>query len=311
MPETRLAMLYPTPHGDKLQALLENEKLPADDRPRVEEAIDRYNRWLVDIEGVAGTGDGSVEPLSRLLNSYKLSIDLELVFDSQNDFLYRQKGQLKIDNTILEEFLPRLVGSVFADRLTERGLVLGPANAFSQLRFDSNLLSTTAGGGMAVRSKDHDFAMARPLFLKASHREDFSEIREARTNLAYLAAEIKTNLDKTMFQEASGTAYDLKLSLPNSRYFLLCEWLDMTPISTAVTAIEEVIVLRKARRLSAHVRQQFSTAAGRSVNRDAFMRYLTEHPLSPVAFRRFLSHVDALLGNGDENERDALDRGWF
>ena len=94
---------------------------------------------------------------------------------------------------------------------------------------------------MTVRSKDHDFAMARPLFLKASHHDNFSKSREAKTHLAYVAAEIKTNLDKTMFQEASATAYDLKLALPNSRYFLLCEWLDMTPISTAVTAIEEVI----------------------------------------------------------------------
>ena len=158
-------MQYPTPHGDKLKALRENEKLPEGDRPRVENAINRYVDWLADIESVAHTGDDCVEPLLQLLNSYKLSIDLDLVFDSQSDFLYRQKGQLKIDNTVLEEFLPRLVGSVFAERLMELGLILGPANAFSQLRFDSNLLSATAGGGMAVRSKDHDFAMARPLFL--------------------------------------------------------------------------------------------------------------------------------------------------
>ena len=93
--------------------------------------------------------------------------------------------------------------------------------------------------------------MALPLFLKASHNQDFSDSED--TNLAYLAVELKTNLDKTMFQEASATAYDLKLALPSSRYFLLCEWLDMTPISTALTAIEEVIVLRKAKRMSANV----------------------------------------------------------
>lgn len=52
---------------------------------------------------------------------------------------------------------------------------------------------------MAVRSKDHDFALARPLFLRASHHKDFRDPREARTHLAYVAAEIKTNLDKTMF----------------------------------------------------------------------------------------------------------------
>ena len=89
----------------------------------------------------------------------------------------------------------------------------------------------------------------------------------------------------------SATAYDLKLTLPNSRYFLLCEWLDMIPITTAVTAIEKVIVLRKARRLGSNVRQHFFTAAGRLENRDAFKQYLTDHPLAPDAFRRFLSHV--------------------
>ena len=304
-------MPYPTPHGDKLHALLENRKLPANDRPRVENAIARYRSWLVDIEEVAGVGDSCVEPLLQLLNAYKFFIDLELVFDSRNDFLYRQKGQLKIDNTVLEEFLPRLVGKVFADQLEGRSVVLGPSNAFSQLRFDSSLLSTAGGVGLAVRSKDHDFAMTRPLFLKASHREDFSLSQEARTHLAYLAAEIKTNLDKTMFQEAIGTASDLKLSLPSSQYFLLCEWLDMTPIRTAGTAIKEVIVLRKAKRLSAHFRQQFSTAEGRIANRDEYASYLTNHPHSPEAFRRFLFHIEALFGIGEENEQEALERGWF
>ena len=76
---------------------------------------------------------------------------------------------------------------------------------------------------MNIRSKDHDFAVSLPLFLKASHNKDFNDSSHRETNLAYLAVELKTNLDKTMFQEASATAYDLKLALPSSRYFLLCE----------------------------------------------------------------------------------------
>ena len=304
-------MSYSTPHGDKLRALLQNVKLPEDDRFRVRVAVKIYETWIAEIEDIKGVGEQLIEPLIASLNRYKTLIDIGLVFDSANDFLYRQKGQLKIDNTVLEEFLPRLVGRVFSDRLAGQDLVLGPTNAFSQLRFESDLLTATVGGGMAVRSKNHDFAMARPLFLKASYDKDFSKSREARTHLAYVAAEIKTNLDKTMFQEASATAYDLKLALPNSRYFLLCEWLDMTPISTSVTTIEEVIVLRKARRLGSGVRQHFSTAMGRAENRSLFERYLTDNPFAPDAFRRFLSHVERLFGDGEENEQDALGRGWF
>ena len=304
-------MSYPTPHGGKLRALLNNSKLPASDRLRVRTATEDYELWIEEIKRTEGSGKSLVEPLVESLNRYKTAVDLNLVFDSDNDFLYRQKGQLKIDNTILEEFLPWLVTRVFSSQLQERDLVIGPTNAFSHLRFESNLLNITDGGGMSIRSKNHDFALARPLFLKASHKDDYKDYSEAKTHLAYVAAEIKTNLDKTMFQEANATAYDLKLALPNSRYFLLCEWLDMTPITTAGTAIEEVIVLRKAKRLSAEVRRQFSTASGRTKNRDIFKQYLTEHPLNADSFLRFLSHIKPLLGTRDENEDQVLERGWF
>ena len=188
-----MTTFYPSPHGDKLRALIANDKLPRNDRAKVGLAIERYDGWISEIERIDGVGDDLVEPLIESLNRYKKWIDLDLIFDSQEDFLYRQKGQLKLDNTVLEEFLPWLIGKDFADRLNASDLTFGPTNAFSQLRFDSDLLNLTKGGGMAVRSKDHDFAITRPLFLKASHNEDFSESRVARTHLAYLAAEIKTN----------------------------------------------------------------------------------------------------------------------
>lgn len=302
---------YPTPHGDRLQSLLRNQKLPDDDRAAVQETIERYGAWIAECESASGNSDEIVPLLTSSLSRYKEYVDCRLVFDSENNFLYRQKGQLKLDSTILEEFLPRLVGRVFFDQLQALNLVVGPTTALSHLRFDSSLPLSMTGGGMVLRSKDHDFALARPLFLRASYNEDFSEPCDAGTHLAYIVAEIKTNLDKTMFQEASSTAYDLKLTLPNSRYFLLCEWLDMTPISTAVTAIEEVIVLRKARRLPPDLRKYFSTAEGRKRHREAFFHHLKENPFAHEAFGRFLSHVERLLGNIIESEQNALERGWF
>lgn len=302
-------MDYKTPHGDKLRALLGNDKLPASDQPRVRNAIERYQAWIRELEGLQD--QQSVEPLVASLNRYKKFIDLELIYDSSEDFLYRQKGQLKLDNTVLEEFLPRLVNNQFSERIEGRGLIIGPARALAQLRFDSNLRSDSAGGAMKVRAKDHDFAVARPLFLQASHHEDLSDALGERTQLAYIAAEIKTNLDKTMFQEASATAQDLRAAIPSSRYFLLCEWLDMTPISTDLTAIEEAIVLRRARRMAADLRGQFSSAAHRVDNRSAFEGHLNQHPLDPNMFQRFLSHVKRFLESDGKNERDVLRRGWF
>jgi len=56
-------------------------------------------------------------------------------------------------------------------------------------------------------------------------------------------------LDKTMFQEAAGTAARLKQGCPVARYYLLVEYLDMTPEDPRLTAIDNVYILRKARRL--------------------------------------------------------------
>lgn len=173
-------MSSPTPHGDKLRALSENDKLPPSDRPRVKAAIARYEAWIDELDDTRGTGESVVLPMVTSLNRYKTHIDLDIIFDSSENFLYRQKGQLKLDNTIVEEFLPRLVRRVFADHLTDSDMLMGPVTAFSQLRFDSDLTNIAAGGGMAIRAKDQDFAMARPLFLNASHRRDFEDAIETK-----------------------------------------------------------------------------------------------------------------------------------
>ena len=87
-------MNFSAPHGDKLRALLGNHKLPAGDRPGVHTAIERYEAWIEELRRIEGAGENLVEPMVEALNRYKLSIDLDLIFDSKNDFLYRQKGQL-------------------------------------------------------------------------------------------------------------------------------------------------------------------------------------------------------------------------
>ena len=303
-------MNIPTPHGDKLTKLVENWKLPSADKPRVNHAIANYKAWIEEIAGIA-PDDDLVSNMVTSLNRYKRSIDLDLIFDSSDEFLYRQKGQLKLDNTVLEEFLPWLVRLRFADRIAANDLAIGPVTAFAQLRFDSQMDTAPAGGSLNIRSKNQDFALSRPLFLRASHNQDFTDYQEARTNLAYVAAEIKTNLDKTMFQEASATAYDLKLAIPSSQYFLLCEWLDMPPISSAVTMIEEVLILRRARRLSADKRSEFSDPNIRKQKRGEYAQHLDNNPFSVVPFERFLSRIDRLFGPGLEDEQGALERGWF
>ena len=113
-----------------------------------------------------------------------------------------------------------------------------------------------------------------------------------------------------MFQEAASTATDVKMAVPGAKYYLLCEWLDMTPISTNATSIDEVIVLRKGKRLASNIRSAFSTAEGRKKNRENFVEYLQSNPLSPVTFSRFLEHISRLIREEDAEEI-VLNRGYF
>lgn len=299
----------PAPHGDKLRALVLNEKLPVEDRLPLTQAIQHYERWLRELHQVQGTPSDAIAQMVSLLNAYKRHIEVDLIFDSDKDFLYRQKGQLKLDNTIIEEFLPILVTTAFGNRLQSYELSFGPIRCFSGIRFESGITRVEPGGGMRLREKDHDFAIGKKLFIRTSHQADLREGVTGETHIAYVAAECKTNLDKTMFQEAAATALDVKAAVPGASYYLLCEWLDMTPINTSTTAIDEIIILRKAKRLPSNIRAHFNTVAGRQANRRTFIEHLHSHPLSVDTFTRFLHHIRRMTGEDEED--DVLARGFF
>ncbi|MDR0668914.1 MAG: Bpu10I family restriction endonuclease [Treponema sp.] len=302
-------MIIPAIHGDKLQALLRNNKLPKSDRQKVHEAIERYNFWRSSLLGLFGTQTDIITQAVKLLNDYKNHIELDLIFSSHEDFLYRQKGQLKLDNTVLEEFLPLLVYCIFRDSIDEKNIMLGPMACISGIRFDSSLSIEAQGGGIILKQKDQDFAISRRLFLKASHYESFEKSVIKETNIAFLACECKTNLDKTMFQEASATALDLKSSVPTAKYLLLCEWLDMTPINSSTTAIDEIIILRKAKRIGSSERQNYSSSNERLMKSDSYKNFINSHPYAVDTFTRFIEHINELLEDVKENE--ILNRGYF
>ncbi|MGH2493458.1 MAG: Bpu10I family restriction endonuclease [Ktedonobacteraceae bacterium] len=134
---------------------------------------------------------------------------------------------------------------------------------------------------------------------------------EISTNLAYIAAECKTNLDKTMFQEACATARDLKTAIPGAKYFLLCEWLDMTPVSSRTTPIDEVLLLRGTKRISSNIRHNFSTYKGRQEAREPYLEFLNNHPYRAKFFERFLGYIRQLLKNESLDEQTVLERGYF
>ncbi|MBT2898921.1 Bpu10I family restriction endonuclease [Streptomyces sp. McG3] len=302
----------PTPHKSKLVELLKNSKLPKEDRASVEEAIERYESWIEDMSSINATGNELVRQLVDLVNHYKKCVELDLIWDSEKDFLFRQRGQLKIDNSIIEEFLPWLIDPRVIPVLAEQDLYAGPAGAFAAAYFSSSLTAPTSGIDMKIRRKDQDFTLSRRAYLQASFDKNFPTGASSSIAvwLAYVAAECKTNLDKTMFQEASATSHDLKVAVPAARYYLMCEYLDMTPISTAGTDIDEVLILR-GKRLGSHKRKEYSSAENRKRLRSEYVDYLERNPIRYDVVQRFVDHLRSLFEAKDPNEEDVVSKGYF
>jgi hypothetical protein len=250
-----------------------------------------------------------VQQVVDATNRYKLSVELDLIFDSPGDFLYRQKGQLKLDNTILEEFLPQLFyrGLSLADGTFE----LGPCKTFAGLSFSSSLTNPGIGGRPSLRTKDQDFVLGKRLYMMTSFHKDFHEAERMESHLGYVCAECKTNLDKTMFQEAVATSRDLKMAVPSSLYFLVCEFLDMTPVSITPTHIDDVLIVRKAKRMSSNVRQEYRTAKERQAHRNEYVEFLESAKYYADVFQRMIDKIQRVIDAAAPELDAVLKKGHF
>ena len=302
-------------HGEKIVSAIQSNKMPVKDVPRLEMALQRYDEWIEKLKGInAETVDELVEKLVTELNTYKNYIDINLIFDSEEDFLYRQKGQLKLDNTVIEEFMP-----IFVKKCVEKVEencdieISSQIPTFSSVYFASSLSNPNIGGGINIKTKDQDFSMSRKLYLQSSYDPQFNPEKTVKleTHLGYVLAEMKTNLDKTMFQEASATAHDIKQAVTGAKYYLLCDYLDMTPISTTTTDIDEILILRKAKRISSNIRKEFSTQIGLEKWRPWYTEYLMNNPYSVDMFKRFINHIFSQMSNEELIEESVLEVGYF
>jgi hypothetical protein len=74
-------MALPTPHLDKLDALLDNDKLPINDKERIGHAIEKYHAWIQAMIATEGEQSVIINRLVSLLSEYKQFIDLNTIFD--------------------------------------------------------------------------------------------------------------------------------------------------------------------------------------------------------------------------------------
>jgi hypothetical protein len=129
--------------------------------------------------------------------------------------------------------------------------------------------------------------------------------------LGYVCVECKTNLDKTMFQEAVTTSRDLKVAVPASLYFLVREFLDMTPVSITSTHIDDVLIVHKTKRMNSNVRQAYCTARDRKAHRSKYVEFLDGARYPVDVFQRMIDKIQVMADDTDPTAGKVPGRGYF
>lgn len=295
--------MIPTPHLDKLNAAIVNPKAK-DDIGVLQEAKKHYEQWISNTKSLTSTGKERVQEMVSLLNQYKDTFEVELIMKKGSDFLRRQKGQLKLDNSINEEFLVHLIHPKIISSLSEFELISGSQRAFMSLSFrPEGFKSLMESPQIDVKTKDQDFVVGKEIHYKFSTDSNFSDKKTTSGSfiLSVLAAECKINLDKTMYQEASATASRLKQGCPVAKYFLVVEYLDMTPEDVRLTAINDVLLLRHARRLPFEKRG----------NIEDVEKQRKENPIDSEIIWKLVEEIQDFIDNTTLNPDEALQRGSF
>ena len=293
-----------TPHKDKLIAAMNNPKCSDKDREILAEAMKAYELWVSEMDKISSTGKERVVHLTGLLNQYKDYLEAELIIRSGSQFLIRQKGQLKLDNSVIEEFLIRLVDPRVIEGLPDFELCVGPQRAFMSLAFTpASIHDLVKKPRIEIKEKDADFTLGKSIYYKFSSDPAFSaqSTRSGMLTLAVLAAECKINLDKTMFQEAAGTAARLKQGCPMSRYYLIVEYLDMEPEDCRLTAIDNVFLIRHAKRLP----------FGKRTIYEEVRKQHQDNPIDPEVIWKFVSEIQYFVKSIWYDPEKALERGSF
>jgi len=292
-----------TPHKEKLLAAIDNPKCKKD-VPILTEAQKAYNEWISKMNALTSTGKQKVLDMTNTLNKYKDFLEVELIAKNGSEFIKRQKGQLKLDGSVLEEFLVHLIDPAILPGLPAFDFETGAQTAFMSLSFSPRSIAELKDKPTVIlKDKDQDFAIGKTIHYKFSPNHKFPESKTTQGSLflAVLAVECKVNLDKTMFQECAGTAARLKQGCPISRYYTLVEYLDMQPEDCRLTDIDNVFLLRHVKRLPFEKRSVYKEI------QDQHKDFPIDGEIIYVFVEKIQEFVNAIWYDPDE----ALKRGSF
>lgn len=292
-----------TPHLDKIKSAIKNPKAKADVKI-LNEILKAYVTWIKKMDSLKSKGDKKLKELVDLLNEYKDFVEVDLIIAQGSDFLIRQKGQMKLDNSIMEEFLIRLMDEDIIPELKGVDFITGPNKALMSLAFrPQDFAHLGEKPEVVLKVKDQDFILGKKIHYKFSSDKDFNKdnTQVGEFALAVIAAECKINLDKTMFQECAGTASRLKEGVPYAKYFTLVEFLDMIPEDCNLTEIDNVFLLRKGKRLPYEKRNKLEEVRKQRIS----------NPIDYNIILKFVNEIRDFLDATWYNPDEALSRGSF
>jgi len=204
----------------------------------------RYNEWKAANEALRGpleaVTDGDLQTIEsrvRLLNDYKDFLD-------QQHYAEKFDSRSNLHSSVLEEFMYYL----FRDLVLgiSGNALIGKSHSFKDVFFRAPSYKEMVMSPHAlVEIKDHDFAIGASV--TASMKCHGAASTETHNwDIPAIAIECKTYLDKTMLQDVSTAAEQLKQKNPNAMYIVVAEWLKLTEsVNLKKYKIDQIYVLRK------------------------------------------------------------------
>ncbi len=215
-----------------------------DSRRYLIEIRTRYNQWKADNEQLFGPtankGEKDSEIISKrveLLNDYKNFLD-------QQHYAEKFDSRSNLHSSVLEEFMFYFFRD-FVKGISDKALI-GKSHSFKDIFFRSPSYAEMIKQPHAlIEIKDHDFAIGTSI--KTTMKCNGSDvIEEHHWDIPAVAIECKTYLDKTMLQDVSTAAEQLKQKNPNAMYIVIAEWLKLTEsVNLKKYKIDQIYVLRK------------------------------------------------------------------
>jgi len=272
-------------HKQKIISAMSNPKFILD-YDIFQEALDSYEFFINQITNLKSKGNNKVMDMVNYLNEYKDYLELELMAKRGTPLLNRQKGQLKLDNSVIEEFLNYLLDPEIISNIP-KDLYVGNKEAISQIYLNANNVSKPQ---LLMDKKNYDFVVGKELHMKLSFDNEYQKTNTMETKfiLPIISGECKTNFDKVMYMECSGIARSLKAGCPLSKYFIFVEFLDMAAKDLKLKEIDNIFLLRHAKRLTSKHRS---------------LKYIVAQRLEyPIDGKIFVKFVDLLRESFSESK---------